>query len=259
VSSTLLLLTYFPARNSSCVLFTGDASAITNCTWSFEVWLTVKELRDSCNANVSTIDNKTRIKLDLQLVYYQGDIDHASVQDVKNISVLEEIDHENISLLNVNYSKYNAGTIKVLTVSFANGVEVTFQSIANFTGQFYPASKYLSSHADNFSLILKDTEQSIHTCVQTWTFSSSNDIKSGLYNVNLLPCVLPDNLTWSPSVMSYCEQEEPIMFQLNVPSARSVLPHFERAETELWLFKRDKINERYSLDWKYSPGELFPS
>jgi len=259
VSSALLLLTYFPTRNRSCVLFTGDPNTITNCTWNFEVWLTVKELRDGCNANVSTIGGKTRIKLDLQLVYYHGGINHASVHDLKNISVSEEVDHENLSFLNVKYSKYNAGSINVLAVSFANGVEVTFQSMANFTGQFYPGSEYLSPHVDNFSLVLKETEQSIHTCGQTWTLSSTNDIKSNLYNVSLLPCVLPDSLNWSPSVMSYCIEQEPVVFQLNVPSARRVLPHFERVETELQLFKKDKNRDRYFPDWKYNPGELLPS
>jgi len=244
-------------------MFTGDPNAIiNNCTWSFEKWLTVEELRDGCNAIVSTIGGKTHIMLDLQLVHYSGDADHASVHCLTNLSVIEEFDHDNHSLLNVKYSKYNAGTIKVLTVSFVNGVEVTFQSVANFTGQFYPSSKNPLSHVNsvfNHPVVLKETEKSIHACVQTWSLSSTNNIKSGLYNISLLPCVLPDSVTWSPSVMSNCTEQEPVEFQLIIPSAARIMPSFGRVETELQLYKRDMHNGTYLPDWKYSPGEFITS
>lgn len=274
LQSALPLLTYFSARNNSCVLFTRlachhehahvDSVVVTDCGWEFEVWMSLKELEENCNAKVNHTSKQTSVHLELELAYFYGNISngieleqHRSQLNISGIFTHESPPDER----NVNYSKYDAGVIKLLDVSLEDILTVKFQSFANFTGHFLAedgndsSSVSTGSSNQNISLFLEETEQNIHNCTQIWMFCSTDVLFSGPYNVTLVPCVLPDSLTWSPSVMSYCVTKPPITFQLHIPTAKNVLPHFHNAKTELLLLKR-AVNGSYCPEWRFALGKL---
>ena len=244
----------------------GVSSVVaTDCGWQFEVWISLHELEKNCHATIHHAANQTSIYLELELAYFHG--------NVSGVIELEQFrNHLNVSAIlfhelppahdNASYSKYAAGFIKLLDVSLEDILVVRFQSFANFSGQFLlNASNVSSSVRDdssnqNVSLFLEDTEQSVNNCSQKWRFHSAGEIPlRGLYSVNLTPCVLPEHLTWSPSILSYCMPMPPVTFQLHVPLAESVLPQHRTLETELLLLKRAK-NGSYHMDWRFSLGEL---
>ena len=274
LKSVLPLLTYFSARNNSCVLFTRpshhlihvhvDSVIVTDCGWEFEVWISLKELEENCNAEVNHTSTQTSVHLELELVYFYGNISNGIEleQHRSQLNISKSFTHESSpDKGNVNYSRYDAGVIRLLDVSFENNLTVKFQSFANFTGQFLAEDGNVSSSVNiglanqNISLFLEETKQNIHKCTQIWMFRSTDALFSGPYNINLIPCVLPDSLTWSPSVMSYCVSKPPVTFQLYIPTAENVLPQFHNAETELLLLKK-AINGSYYQDWRFGSGKL---
>ena len=271
--SDLSVLTYYPARSNSCVLLAGPITnrgvgsvVATNCGWHFELWINLNELEKNCHATLLHAGNQTSVHLELELAYFHGNVS-------SGIELEQHRSHLNISANlfhklppaakdNGSYLKYAAGFIKILDVSLKDILVIRFQSFANFSGQFLlDAGNVSSSVSDdssnqNVSLFLEETEQSVSNCSQRWRFKSAGEIPlSDLYSVNLTPCVLPENVTWSPSIMSYCMPMSPVTFQLYIPLAESVLPQRRNVETEALLLKRAK-NGSYYMDWRFGLGEL---
>ena len=238
---------------------------LTDCGWTFEVWMSLQELEENCRGRVSHSGKQTSVHLELELSYFQGNIS-AGVelkQYRRQLNVSKSFTHEPPpDITNVSYSKYDAGFIKLLDVSFENNLVVKFQSFANFSGQFLVETNSLSasihSSNQNISLFLEEIEHTEYNCTQTWRFHSTDVLPAGPHNVTLVPCVLPDSLTWSPSVMSYCIPMMPITFQLHMPTAAYVLPHFHTIETELLLLKKANNGSHYT-DWRFGLGELLIS
>lgn len=227
--------------------------------------MSLQELEEQCQARVNYTAEETTIYLELELAYFYGNVTSGiELEQYRNhLNISGSFRHERPpDHKNVNYSKDDAGFIKLLDVSFNDNLMVKFQSFAKFTGQFVAkgtgnvsSSVSSGSSNQNNSLLLQETEQNIHNCTQIWTFHVTDVLISGPYNVTLIPCVLPDHLTWSPSVMFYCVQMAPVTFQLYVPMAGHVLPHFEASETEMMLLKRAR-NGSYYGEWRFGLGEL---
>ena len=273
--SVLNVMTYYSARRNSCVLLAGQAPHVahpgvssvvsTNCGWTFEVWMSLQELEENCHGTVSHAGKQTSIHLELELAYFQGNISAGvELKEYRQqLNVSKNFTHESLpDIANVNYSKYDVGFIKLLDVIIKDILIVKFQSFANFSGQFLvktnssSASIHLSNQ--NISLFLEETEHTLHNCTQTWRFHSTDILLSGPHNVTLVPCVLPDGLTWSPSVMLYCIPMPPITFQLHAPTGVHVSPHFDTIQTELLLLKKADNGSHYT-GWRFGLGELLIS
>ena len=230
----------------------------TDCGWKFDIWMSLQELEKNCHSRVSYSSKQTSIYLELELAYFQGNISTGIEleQYRSHLNVSKNFTHElPPDIGNVNYSEYDVGFIKLLDMSFEDILVVKFQSFANFSGQFLVNTNKSASSNQNISLFLEETQHTLHNCTQTWTFHSTDVLFTGLHNVTLVPCVLPDGLAWSPSVMSYCIQMAPITFQLYMPMSAHVLPHFHTTETELLLLKKANNGSHYR-DWRFSLGEL---
>lgn len=264
---SLSVFTYYPTRRNSCILLTGTVthtglgSVVANdCGWEFEVWVTLHELEKNCYATISHGANQTSIHLELELAYFHGNVSGG-------IELEQYRSHLNVSAnlfhklppagSNSSYSKYDAGFIKILDVSLEDVLVVRFQSFANFSGQFILNTSNVSSSVSsnqNISLFLEETVPSVNNCTQRWRFQSAEMPLIGMYNINLVPCVLPDHLTWLPSVTRYCMPTPPVTFQLYIPLTKSVLPQQHTPETEVQLLKRAKDGSHH-VDWRFSEGE----
>lgn len=243
----------------------GAGSVVaTDCGLEFEVWMNLQELEEQCHARVSHSDEHTSVHLELELAYFYGNAsDGVELEQYKSqLNISGSFIHEfTPDASNLNYSKYDAGFIKLLDVSLVDILIVKFQSFANFSGQFLAEPSNVSwsissgSANQNISLFLEETEPTIRHCTQIWTFHSTDVLFSGPYDVTLVPCVLPDHIAWSPSVMSYCAHKPPITFRLNIPTGENVLPRFQPVGTEL-LFLKKATNGSHHVEWRFSLGEL---
>ena len=244
----------------------GVSSVVpTDCGWKFEVWMSLQELEENCRGTVTHSGKQTSVHLELQLAYFRGNISTGIElkQYRRQLNVSKTFTHiPPPDIKNVNYLKYDAGYIKLLDVTIEDALIVRFQSFANFSGQFLVETNSSSTSIhlsnQNISLFLEETEHTLHNCTQTWRFHSADVLLSSPYNITLVPCVLPDGLAWSPSVMSYCIPMLPITFQLDTPTAAHVLPHFNAVQTELLLLKKADNGSHYA-DWQFRLGELLMS
>lgn len=237
----------------------GVSSVVpTDCGWTFEVWMSLREL-ENCHGTVSHSGKQTSVHLELELAYFQGNVSTSVelTQYRQQLNVSRNFTHEPPpDIANVNYSKYDAGFIKLLDVTIKDTLVVRFQSFANFSGQFLVktnSSASIHSSNQNISLFLEETKHTLHNCTQTWRFHSTDVLFSGPHNITLVPCVLPDSLTWSPSVMLYCVPMPPITFQLYTPTAAHVSPHFSAVQTELLLLRKADNGSHYT-DWRFGFG-----
>ena len=225
--------------------------------------MSVKELK-KCRANVTHNSNQTSIHLLLELAYFHGNISNGIEleQHRDQLNVLRTFSHKLPPYRkDLNYSKCDPGFIKILEVYFEDFLTIKFQSFANFTGQFLAepnnitSSPSTHSSSQNNSLFLEDTDQCLRNCTQTWQFHSTHIPVTGPHNVSLIPCVLPDDLAWSPAVMLHCVSMEPVTFQLHMPTSINVFPDFPTVETELLVLKKADNGTHYA-DWRFGLGEL---
>lgn len=221
--------------------------------------MSMQALEDNCNARVKHTGEQTTVHLELELAYFYGN-SSAGIelkQYRRQFNITGNFTHKFPLPDYAKYSRYDAGFIKLLDVSLKDVSLVKFKSFANFSGQFLMGSVSTSVSGDssnqNHLLSIEETEQSIHNCTQTWSFHPTDVLFGGPYNITLVPCVLPDDVTWSPSILTYCTQMKPVTFQLYIPTGENVLPHLHTAETEILLLKRAGNGSYYS-EWRFELG-----